>query len=145
MPRYRILNLITKETAEIDADFASDAVKRLGWPEGSCRIELRPAEETSKMQIKRKGISDADPADQRRLLVLMVLLGALLGGLSGLGSGIAIVGAVFGAFIGAGLSVIMWGMLGSNAIYVVNTILTIALAAAAIGWAIQIIYKLMHL
>jgi hypothetical protein len=39
----------------------------------------------------------------------------------------------------------MWGMLGSNAIDVVNTILTIALAAAAIGWAIEIMYKLMRL
>ncbi len=145
MPRYRIVNLITRETAEIDAPLASDACERLGWPAQSCRVELQPAVEPPGKQNKISFVSDDASSDQRRLLVLMVLLGALVGGLSGLGSDIAIIGAIFGAFIGGGLSVIMWGFLGSDAISVVNTVLLIALAAAAIGWVIQMIYKSIHL
>ena len=145
MPRYHITNLITRETAEIDAPFASDACERLGWPAQSCRVELQPALEPPGEQNKVSFLSGGASSDQRRLLVLMVLLGALVGGLSGLGSDIAVIGAIFGAFIGGGLSVILWGFLGSNAISIVNTILVIALAAAAVGWVIQTIYKSMHL
>ncbi|MCD6328189.1 hypothetical protein J7M28_11655 [bacterium] len=147
MPRYRITNLITKEKAEIEAILSSDACQQLGWPLNSCRVELMPVQEPTGMQTRggrqiRSGIIDEDSSsDQRRLLVLMVLLGALIGGISGVGSGIVVVGAIFGAFIGAGLALIMWGMLGPSAIPVVNTILMIALVAAAVGWVIKIVYK----
>jgi len=145
VPRYHITNLITRETAEIDAPFASDACDRLGWPAESCRVELQAAVEQFGQQSESTSAGGDASSDQRRLLVLMVLLGALVGGLSGLGSDIAVVGALFGAFIGGGLSVIMWGFLGSDAISIVNTILMIALAAAAIGWVIQMFYKSTHL
>jgi len=145
MPRYHIVNLITKETAEIDADLASDACERLGWPIRSCRVDLQPAVDPPGKRNKVSFVSDNASSDQHRLLVLMALLGALVGGLSGLGSGIAIIGAIFGGFIGGGLSVLMWAFLRSDAIFVVNTILAIALAATAIGWVIQMIYKFMHL
>ena len=99
MPRYDIVNLITKETVEIDADLASDACERLGWPIRSCRVDLQPAVDPPGKRNKVSFVSDDASSDQHRLLVLMALLGALVGGLSGLGSGIAIIGAIFGAFI----------------------------------------------
>lgn len=69
------------------------------------------------------------------------MLGALVGGISGVGSDIVVVGAMFGAFIGGALSIILWGLLGEDAISIVNTVLMIALAAAAIGWVIEIVCK----
>jgi hypothetical protein len=40
MPRYRILNRVTKKVVEVEAPFAQDACESVGWQIGDCYIEL---------------------------------------------------------------------------------------------------------
>jgi len=40
MPRYRVTNRATKESYEIEAPFAQDACRRLGWLIGFCHVAL---------------------------------------------------------------------------------------------------------
>ena len=40
MPRYRITNRVTGETAEVEAPYAQDACNRLGWMIGNCHVKL---------------------------------------------------------------------------------------------------------
>ncbi len=39
MPRYRVENRVTKEVAEVEAPYAQDACKLLGWMIGDCHVE----------------------------------------------------------------------------------------------------------
>lgn len=40
MPRYRVTNRVTGETAEIEAPFAQDACEWLGWPIAMCYVKM---------------------------------------------------------------------------------------------------------
>ncbi len=39
MPRYRITNRITGDCYEVEAPFAADACKVLGWQIGDCHVK----------------------------------------------------------------------------------------------------------
>lgn len=40
MPRYRIVNRVTKEQAEVEAPYAQTACEWLGWPIAICYVQL---------------------------------------------------------------------------------------------------------
>lgn len=40
MPRYRVTNRSTKETAEVEAPYAQDACQRLDWMIGDCYVKV---------------------------------------------------------------------------------------------------------
>lgn len=56
MPRYRMMNQVTKEVYEVEAPYAQDACERLGWMIGNCHVKCireGPFTDISQKEVKK--------------------------------------------------------------------------------------------
>ena len=62
MPRYHVIHQLTSETWQVEAAFADDARRTVGWNVGSCRVVLAPEDEWIEFKNGRVAAQVIPPA-----------------------------------------------------------------------------------